>query len=500
MRREILIEGGAGEIRIALLEDDLLSELFIDRVRSQGASGNIYKGRVTSILPGMQSAFVDVGLERNAFLYVEDAPGGRGVVGLERDIAGTPPAAERPRIEDLLSVGQEILVQVSKDPVAQKGARITSHLALPGRFLVFLPGVEHIGVSRRIDEPEERDRLRALLTEVRDALRLPGGLIVRTVGKDRDREDFETDALSLRDTLTEIQRRAASSPAPAVLHEEAGALEKALRDVFQADVEQVLVDDPLIFERTLEHLRRMQPELAGRLHMHTGAALFEDRGVQRQIERALRPRVWLKSGGHIVINPTEALVAIDVNTGKFVGSRSLEETVLATNLEAVQEIVRQIRLRDLGGIIVVDFIDMEQESSRERVRETLQTELRKDRSRSRVLQISEFGLVEITRQRTRRSLERILCEPCPACRGSGRIKSAETLFYDIVRAARRLLVGRDCAALEVCVHPTLRAYMEESAERLLAAVGRPSLPISLRSDADLLPDQFTVEPQALLRP
>jgi len=496
MRREILIEGAAGEIRIALLEDELLTELFIDRARTQGAAGNIYKGRVSSILPGMQSAFVDVGLERNAFLYVEDAPGGRGAGGHALATDGPTPVTGRPRIEDLLSVGEEILVQVSKDPVAQKGARITSQLALPGRFLVFLPGVEHIGVSRRIEEPEERDRLKTLLSEVRDGLHLPGGVIVRTVGKGRCREDFEGDALSLRDTWVEIERRAASGPAPVVLHEEAGTLEKALRDVFQADVEQVLVDDSLVFERALEHLRRMQPEMAGRLHLHAGGALFEERGVQQQLERALRPRVWLKSGGHIVINPTEALVAIDVNTGKFVGSRSLEETVLATNLEAVQEIVRQIRLRDLGGIIVVDFIDMEEESSRERVREALQAELRKDRARSRVLQISEFGLVEITRQRTRRSLERILCEPCSACRGSGRVKTAETLFYDIVRTARRLLAGRPCAALQVRVHPALRAYLGESEERLRAAVGQAGMPISLQVDTDLLPDQFSVEPQA----
>jgi ribonuclease G len=506
VRREILIDGVSGEVRVALLEDDFLCELHIERPKAREVTGNIYKGRVSNILPGMQSAFVDIGLDRDAFLYVEDFaahPGGGGapLAEAEDDLVSeptVPPPAPRPRIEELLSPGQEIVVQVAKDPIAQKGARITSHLALPGRFLVLLPGVDHVGVSRRITAPEERERLRLLVDGMRGGAPGAVGFIVRTVGEGASAQDFQSDLQDLTARWEQIQRHAASRPAPALLHQEVGVLDKALRDLFGPDIQQVIADTGAIYERAVESVGRRQAELAQRIHLHTGRTpLFEERGVEPQIERALRSRVWLKSGGSIVINQTEALVAIDVNTGKFVGTRRLEETILKTNLEAAREIVRQVRLRDLGGIIVVDFIDMEEAPSRQELISSLLQELRKDRARSRVLQISEFGLVEITRQRTRPSLERLLCEPCAICHGSGRVKSAETLYFEIVRVARRVAAGSATGSLLVRVPPSLRSYLEEERDRLAGALERPAPPrITIQADDALGPGQFAVEPVA----
>ncbi len=507
MRREILIDSAGGEIRAAVLEDDLLAEIFIERPGRRGVAGNIYKGRVNDILPGMQSAFVDIGLERGAFLYVEDFE--RDLSDLEGWIAADtpetgpePPLAPatapgpppRVAIEDLLREGQEIVVQVTKDPLAQKGARITSHLSLPGRFLVYLPGVVHVGVSRKIADLAERERLKTLVAGLARELNLPGGFIVRTAGEGQSGEEFTADARYLAGLWEEIRRHAESRPAPALLHQEVGAVAKVLRDLFHHDVQQAVVDSEEVFEEAVASVTRMQPSLASRIHLHAGRApLFEERSVQAQLDRALRPRVWLKSGGSIVINQTEALVAIDVNTGKYVGRKRLEETILKTNLEAAGEIVRQVRLRDLSGIIVIDFIDMEDGTSKQDVIRALESELRKDRSRSRMLQISEFGLVEITRQRTRPSLERFLCQPCPTCSGSGRIKSAETVFFEIVREARRLRVTR--AEGEVLVQvPQGAAESLRQARATFAGPGegRGIARIEFLEDPDLPAGQFRV--------
>jgi ribonuclease G len=503
VRREILIDGVAGEVRVALLEDELLTEIQVERPGQRGVAGNIYKGRVSNILPGMQSAFVDIGLARDAFLYVEDLGGGvlepERLPGLELEEDPAPPetrppVAPRPGIEDLLKEGQEIVVQVAKDPVAQKGARITAHLSLPGRFLVYLPAVAHVGVSRRITDPAERERLKASVVALVRALDLSGGFIVRTAGAQQRPEDFAEDARYLCGLWEEIRRRAESAPAPALLHAEVGAVAKMLRDVLNHDVQQVLVESEEAHREARELVERMQPSLAHKVRLHAeDRPLFEARGVVPQLERALRSRVWLKSGGYIVINPTEALVAIDVNTGKYVGRRRLEETILRTNLEAVREIVRQVRLRDLGGIIVIDFIDMQEAASREEVIQALEQELRRDRSRSRMLQISEFGLVEITRQRTRRSLERLLCAPCPTCAGSGRVRSPETLYFEILRQAGRRAPGPITAR----VHPEMVARLAETREALAALLGpgaRGDERLILRADPSQAYDRFSLDP------
>jgi len=326
---------------------------------------------------------------------------------------------------------------------------------------------------------------------------MPGGFIVRTAGEGRAASEFPADARYLVGAWEEIRRRAASLPAPALLHEEAGAVIKVLRDLLNPDVQQVLVDGEAIREEALAFVGRLEPALLPRIRRHTGRQpLFEERGLQREIERCLKPRVWLRSGGSIVINPTEALVAVDVNTGKYVGKNRLEETILRTNLEAAVEIIRQVRLRDLGGIIVIDFIDMAEQASKDEVIKILQVEMQKDRAKSRMLQISEFGLVEITRQRTRRSLERVLCRPCPSCSGSGRLKSPETILWELLREIRRLGPMREGARVAARVNPDVAAFLQGEGEDLLRGVAPPAWPpLLVLPDPALRPEQFTLTVQ-----
>ncbi len=494
MRREILIDSATPETRVALIEDDVVAEVFIERPSLRGISGNVYKGRVSNILPGMQAAFVDIGTGRDAFLYVHDLGSGVEEGELVETGEGGPaaPAQEEApppaRIESLLKEGQEIVVQVTKDPVPEKGARLTSVVSLPGRFLVYLPGLSRVGVSRKIEDTAERDRLKELARSLACDLPRPAGFIVRTAGEGRALKEFLADARYLASTWDEVRRRALSVSCPALLHQEVGVVSKVLRDVLGEDVQQVLVDGQVVFQEAVEFVERIDPGLVPKIRCYEGPeSLFEERGVEQQLERALRPRVWLRSGGSIVINPTEALVAVDVNTGKYVGTRRLEETVLTTNLEAAVEIVRQIRLRDLGGIIVVDFIDMEEQSSRDEVLRALEAELRKDRSKSRMLNLSEFGLVEITRQRTKRSLERLLCQPCPVCSGSGRLKSPETIVFEILRNVRKLGPLREGARVVARVHPEVAGFLVQERPELL---GAPFLPA---------PGQLEIAPDPALR-
>jgi ribonuclease G len=494
MRREILIDSVTAEIRIALLEDEVLTEIFIERPSHRGLTGSVFKGRVSNILPGMQAAFVDIGTGRDAFLYVQDLESRvddeeSPVPAAESDEARTEPPASA-RIEDRLKEGQEVVVQVAKDPVPEKGARLTTVVSLPGRLLVYLPGITHIGVSRKIEDPAERERLKAAAAGVVRDLSLSGGLIVRTAGEGRASTELLSDARELLSIWEGIRRRAESGPCPALLHQEAGAVAKVLRDVLGDEVVQVIIDGDEVHREALDFVGRVDPPQARKIRRYAGERpVFEERGVQQQLERALRPRVWLKSGGSIVIHPTEALVAIDVNTGKYVGTRRLEETVLRTNLEAAVEIVRQIRLRDLGGIIVIDFIDMEEQASKDTLLNVLKAEMRKDRSKSRMLQLSEFGLVEITRQRTKRSLERLLCQPCPACSGSGRLKSAETVGFEILREIRKLGPIGETARIVASVHPEVAAFLSRERPEILASPGVAAR-LEIAADPQLRHGQF----------
>ncbi len=442
MSREIVINATKHESRIAVLDEGQVVELWVERSRQRTIVGNIYKGRVTKVLPGMQSAFVDLGLERDAFLYVSDViediedfeTNGDDEVALD-DVA-QPPRPEA-SIADLLREGQEIVVQVSKDTIAGKGARITSHITLPGRFLVYMPTVNHIGVSRRIENEEERLRLKNMLDAIRPAG--AGGFIVRTAGEGRDEEEFRADLKYLTDLWDQIRRRAEKASAPHTIHGDLDLVLRTIRDVLSPEFKTVWVDDIDQYQRIVEFLNQIQPNLVSRVRLYRREEpIFDEFGIEPEIAKALKSKVWLKSGGYIVINQTEALVAIDVNTGKYVGKRNLEETVFKTNIEAAKEIVRQIRLRDLGGIIVLDFIDMEDGSNRARLFEALENEIRKDRSKTKILQISEFGLIEMTRKRVRQSLERSLTQACPYCGGSGRIKSNTTIALEIWRELMKL--------------------------------------------------------------
>lgn len=481
---------------MAFTEDGRTVEVFHERRGRPGFVGNIYKGRVHRVLPGIQAAFVAIGLDRDAFLYVEDAvprPSETEPEDAGDDLLVRRAGREgRVRIDDVLKEGQEVVVQVTKDPFAAKGPRVTTNIALPGRTLVHLPGVPGAGVSRRIADPAERERLRAML----EALSSDGGFIARTAALGASAGDVEADRAYLTELASRIARKAESAAAPALLHRELELALRVARDLAGSDVAAIRVDDAAVKLRLEEFLRAVAPPLASRVELfQREEPIFDAFGVEAEIESALRNRVALPSGGSIVVHQTEALVAIDVNTGRFVGKEGLEETVFAANLEAIPEVARQMRLRDLGGLLVVDFIDMEVPEHRREVFEKFEAELAKDRSRTRVLQISDFGLVEITRQRSRGNLERVLTRSCPECSGSGRVKTDLTAALDLRRALfrlPRLFVPGE--TVRVGVSRSLGALLiEEEPEILEEAEEALSIRIELHEDETLPSGGFSIE-------
>ena len=505
MTKELVVHTTPQETKVAVLEDGVVSELFIEREAHRGIVGNIYKGRVTRVLPGMQSAFVDLGQERDAFLYVADVIEELDENLLTPEEAGqsaTAPngngaAANRNQaIEEMLREGQDVLVQVVKEPLGQKGARITSHVSLPGRYLVFMPTVEHVGVSRKITDDEERRRLKTLLKGIRQE-RGGGGFIARTAGQGRSPEDFERDARYLVRTWDEARALFSRERPPALLHRELNLVQRLLRDLLSDDIASIRLDNEKEFQRTLDLVNMLQPELAPRVRLFDKPQnILDENGISAELERALRSKVWLESGGYIVINQTEALVAVDVNTGRYTGKKTLEDTIVKTNLEAVNEIVRQIRLRDLGGIIVLDFIDMEERKSRQKVMTALEQELRRDRSPSKVLSVNEFGLVILTRKRVRQSLERTLCEPCPYCAGSGMVKTVATVCSEIYDEVKKLASDMRGQALQLRVNPEVARALAGEERSLLknlsAVVGHE---IVVQGDPLLHQEQFDVVPR-----
>lgn len=495
---KMLVETDPHQTRIAVLEDDRLTEIFVERHRHRGLVGNVYKGRVNRVLPGMQAAFVDIGLERDTFLYVSDVGGTPRSMGDDEDDEDLDPPpdsassdAPEPSITDLLKAGQEVIVQVVKDPLPNKGARITTHVTLPGRYLVLLPTVRHFGVSRRIEDADERERLLELMEDVApDDM----GLIVRTVGEGRTRDDMTQDLRYLPRMWDKLRDRAAKVSAPALLHRDLDLALRVVRDRFHRDFSVLWVDGEETYERIVEFLDPVQPGLVSKVRLFDqDEPLFEYFGIESQIEAALKSKVWLKSGGYIVINPTEALVAIDVNTGRYVGEHNLEQTVLRTNLEAVSEIVRQIRLRDLGGIIVIDLIDMVEEQHRREVSAKLEDELRKDRARTKVLSISEFGLVEITRKRSRSNLERLLTQTCPYCEGRGRIKAVSTICLNLRRELLRTRRPPGSGELLLRVHPEVAQALQQEEREILDELEETlETPILIQSDSELHHERFDV--------
>jgi ribonuclease G len=510
MSKEMIITANGHETQVALLEEDLVTEIFIERERQRGVVGNIYKGRVSKVLPGMQCAFIDVGLERDGFLYVSDVVdtieefdrlesedeaaengggqgGGRGK-GRDR--------GPQPKIEELIKEGQDIVVQVAKEPLGTKGARLTSHATLAGRFLVFMPTVDHVGVSRKIESREERNRLRGIVRQFRDQHGFTGGVIIRTAAGGRPEADIVNDLQYFHDIWTEVRRKFDAMRAPAVIYREQSLVSKLLRDLLTEEFSAIRIDNPQEHKQVLDLIERIMPNLAPRVKLYSkDYPIFEEYGVQEEIDKALKSKVSLKSGGSIVINQTEALVAIDVNTGRYVGKRTgrLEDTIVKTNLEAVKEIVRQIRLRDLGGIIVLDFIDMEERKNRQKVMQTVEQELKSDRSPSKVLQVQDFGLVIITRKRVKQSLERVLTEPCPYCSGTGVIKSTSTICYEILSEVKKIGSELNGHGVVLRVTPEIARALKEEERAVLTdlknALGRE---ITLKPDTHLHHEQFDV--------
>lgn len=611
MSKELIVSSTSLETKLAILEDDQVTEIFIERDRKRSILGNIYKGRVTRVLPGMQAAFVDIGLDRNAFLYVSDffedyedyeelftatdeavdeflaeqqekaprkrrqrkgkpAPRrdprerakSRKQNEVKREEAASTRAKESsdptqpfllpagpqefecatilpdlleppdekmrysgiealsaldqpsilpdsfasgesepddrsesseaasvtfdpdihllannrssgrsrrrggngaPLIGDLLKEGQEILVQIAKEPIGKKGARITSHIVFPGRYLVFMPTVDHVGVSRRIESSKERQRLKDLVIDLRGDIEK--GFIVRTAGEGKSREDFRLDMVYLTRLWEHIRAKSEKSTAPALIHSELGLVQRVIRDFFSDDYRAIRVDDEREYERIVEFITNFNPDLVKKVRLYNkDTPIFDDFHINPEIEKALKSKVWLKTGGYIVINQTEALVAIDVNTGKYVGrTNSLEDTIAKTNFDAVKEVARQIRLRDLGGIIVVDFIDMNEPKNQQKVYDGLQQELKKDKSPSKILPFNEFGLVAITRKRVKQSLERTLCQPCSTCGGTGMTKAVRTVCYTIHDEIRRSLPAMGSGnELIIRCHPDVGKALRES--------------------------------------
>jgi ribonuclease G len=456
MSGELVINAAPYETRVALVENGHVVEFYFERPSDKGITGNIYKGRVVRVLPGMQSAFVDIGLERAAFLHVgdlilthddvvvteflrvertsndlDDAMDGGEVrsVGISASILASSP------IENRLKEGQEILVQIAKEPLGTKGARITTNITIPGRKLVLMPLVRHVGVSRRIEDEGERERLR----EIVGAIKPPNvGFIVRTAAEGADEKRLGAEMDFLIKVWESIKEKALKAPVPSIIYRELDVTLRAARDLFAREVEKLIVDSEKEYEKIVQFLEAFAPGLITQVELYRGSQpIFDFYGIEMEIQRALEKKVWLKSGGYIVIESTEALTTIDVNTGRYVGKRNLDETILKTNLEAVQEIACQLRLRNIGGIIIIDFIDMDKPSDRERVFQALVDVLKRDRSKTKVLPMSEFGLVQMTRKRTRESIGRLLHEACPYCDGTGFILSKQAICYEILRAIER---------------------------------------------------------------
>ena len=494
MAKDLIVSTTPQETRVALLENGQVSELFIERESHRGIVGNIYKGRVSRVLPGMQSAFVELGLERDAFLYVDDVfeDIGENLLTPEEQGGNGHARTEGP-IEERLKEGQDVLVQVVKEPIGQKGARITSHVSIPGRYVVFMPTVEHVGVSRKITADDERRRLKTVLKEFRQE-RGGGGLIARTAGQGREAEAFLRDGRYLARTWDECRALAARQRAPVLLYREPSLVERLLRDLLSDEMAAIKLDNERDFQRALELVRALEPKLEPRVRLHNGAGgIMEEHGVSAELERALRSKVWLPGGGYIVINQTEALVAIDVNTGRFVGKDDLEDTLLKANLDAVREIVRQIRLRDLGGIIVVDFIDMEERKSRRDVLRALEQELRKDRSPTKLLSVNEFGLVILTRKRVKQSLDKLLLSPCPYCSGSGQVKSVSTVCSEIYDEVRKLAPDMPGQKLVLRVNPEIaRALEGDEASVLKSLSALTGGELTVLADPLLHQEQFDV--------
>jgi ribonuclease G len=497
--KRIIIDVQHEQIRVAFLEKGELVEIHIEDNDQQRVAGNIYRGRVVNVLPGMQAAFVDIGLEKNAFLYVGDINTDKSVFEFADSSNRVEEGLCNPSIRDLLKVGQEITVQVQKEPIGTKGAKVTTHITLPGRYMVLMPTVNYVGVSRRIEDEEERQQLKKAAERIKPENM---GLIVRTAALEKDSSDFEPDVeflVRLWNKIKDRERR--RGRVPRLLHKDESIIYRTVRDLFTGDVDKLIINEKNQYYKILEWVDFISPNLKSCVEYYeSNRSIFELYGIEDKIEKIIQKKVWLKNGGHIIIEPTEALTAIDVNTGKYVGGVNLEDTVLNTNLEAAEEIARQIRLRDLGGIIIIDFIDMEMEEHRQQVVEVLKAALKRDRTKTNVLGFTDLGLVEMTRKKVRDRLSQSLLRPCPYCSGTGKVYSENLVLSKLERELERLTQNNSLFGILVEVHPAVgRLWMEEDGRGLEILEGALNCKILLRADNSLHVEDFQLTPVQTLR-
>ncbi|MBK7907889.1 MAG: Rne/Rng family ribonuclease [Gemmatimonadetes bacterium] len=523
MKREILISATQREVRVAIIEDEQLVELQVDRPENKRMVGDIYLGKVEAVLPGLQAAFVNIGTEKSAFLhnsdlvYDEDGDEDDDEEGDDEDEGGEADDAEAaasgeaqaekparkprrggrrrrkdpPKIEDVLKRGQSLIVQVSKEPISTKGPRVTAQVSMAGRFLVYMPFASRVGVSRKIGERAERQRLREQVQKV-----LPkdsGGVIVRTVGEDVTQETFSRELNTLITSWQKINKKTkfVGNP-PKLLHRETSLTRGIIRDLFSTKVDRLTVDSKQVYNEIVEYLQGIAPELIERVNLYEDKIpLFDKEGVETEIRDLFKRRCELPSGGYLIIEPTEALVSIDVNSGRFTGKKDPEKTVTKTNVEAAREIARQLRLRDVGGIIVCDFIDMETKANRDRVLQELRTHLGRDRARTKAFAVSDLGLIEMTRQRVRQSHFHAMTEACPTCNGTGRVFTAETIVRRMERAVRRLASEGRRDAVIIKLHPDTAMYVLEEEKDLVKRLEKGvGFSLEMRDDPLLKPDEF----------
>jgi ribonuclease G len=498
MKREILVNASPRETRVAIIEDGQLVELLVDRPDARRMVGDVYLGKVEAVLPGIQAAFVNIGTEKSAFLHAADVVVEDAEVSEEDDDEeeeGGDGGGRRGRrevrpIQDLLKRGQELLVQVTKEPISTKGPRVTAQVSLAGRFLVYMPFASKVGVSRKIDERGERQRLRQMVQEM-----LPadvGGVIVRTVSEDATRESFERELHTLINNWRRIKRKTQFTRAPSLVHRETNVTRGLVRDLFSAKVEGVTVDSRQVYNEITEYLQGIAPELVERVTLYEGTVpLFDKADIETEIRDLFKKRCDLPSGGYLVIEQTEALVSIDVNSGRYTGKKDPEKTILRTNTEAAREIARQLRLRDVGGIIVCDFIDMETQSNRDKVLHELRTNLGRDRARTRAFAVSELGLVEMTRQRVRQSHWQSMTASCPTCSGTGRIFTPDTIVRRTERAVRRMAAEGRKESVTLRLHPEVALHVLEQEHDFVRRLEKlAGFPLEMRDDPLLKPDEI----------
>ncbi len=508
MKREILISGSPRETRAAILEDDRLVELLVDRPDARRMVGDIYLGTVEAVLPGIQAAFVNIGVEKSAFLHAsdliasedEDEPhdpdeengdGGGGAT----EGGGGRPRRRTPNVADELKKGQAKLVQVTKEPIGTKGARVTAQVSLAGRFLVYMPFASKVGVSRKIENRDQRAKLRELVAKLvpKDS----GGWIIRTVAEDLTEQSCKREIEHLHELWTKIERKAGSVRAPALLQRETSLTRGIIRDLFSDKVDSLLVDWKMLYNEIVQYLKQIDPDLLGRVKLHLAETpLFDEYDIEAEIRSLFKPRVDLPTGGYLIVQPTEALTSIDVNTGRYTGKKDPESTILKTNLEAAREVARQLRLRDIGGIIVVDFIDMESRANRDKVLQELRTHLGRDRARTKAFAVSELGLIEMTRQRVRPSLWHSMTAECPTCSGTGRVVRPEVVVRRMERSLKRAGAEHKEHQLAVRLHPEVALYLVEQEPNFLRQLEQQTgLELEVRDDPMMRLDEFRMMAQ-----